>query len=57
MGRAIATPKNDAKTIVKFLQKSIFTLFGAPRAIVSDEGTHFCNKVFATLIILNRMVK
>ncbi|KAK8574820.1 hypothetical protein V6N12_062498 [Hibiscus sabdariffa] len=29
---AIATPKNDAKTVMKFLHKNIFTRFGVPRA-------------------------
>ncbi|KAH9763651.1 hypothetical protein KPL70_001243 [Citrus sinensis] len=43
-----ALPINDAKAIVNFLQKSIFSRFGTPQAIISDEGTHFCNKVFAT---------
>ncbi|GKF88612.1 reverse transcriptase domain-containing protein, partial [Tanacetum coccineum] len=30
---------------VKFL-KSLFSRFGAPRAIISDRGTHFCNEKF-----------
>ena len=47
---AIETPRNDAKTTVKFVNKNILTHFGALRAIVSDEGTHFCNKVFANLM-------
>ncbi|GKA26554.1 reverse transcriptase domain-containing protein, partial [Tanacetum coccineum] len=33
---------NDARVVVKFL-KSLFSQFGAPRAIISDRGTHFCN--------------
>ena len=40
------TPTNDAKVIIKFIKKNIFTIFGIPRAIVSDEGKHFCNKWF-----------
>ncbi|KAL4363997.1 hypothetical protein GQ457_04G020360 [Hibiscus cannabinus] len=44
---AIATPKNDAKTIMKFLHKNIFTRFGVPRALISDEGSHFDNKLTA----------
>ena len=52
---AIATPRNDAKTVVKFVHKNILTCFGAPRAIVSDEGTHFCNKVFANLMARYRV--
>ncbi|KAH9679997.1 hypothetical protein KPL71_026363 [Citrus sinensis] len=44
---AAALPINDARAVVNFLQKNIFSRFGTPRAIISDEGTHFCNKVFA----------
>ncbi|KAK8701986.1 hypothetical protein V6N13_020359 [Hibiscus sabdariffa] len=40
---AIATTHNDAKTIKRFLKKNIFTCFGVPRAIISDEGKHFDN--------------
>jgi len=28
----------------------IFTRFGTPRAIISDEGTHFCNMQFEALL-------
>ena len=48
---SIATPKNDAKIMVKFLHKNILTCFGAPRAIVSGEGSHFCSKVFENLMV------
>ncbi|GMI64707.1 hypothetical protein HRI_000140000 [Hibiscus trionum] len=44
---AIATPHNDAKTVHRFLHKNIFTRFGIPRAIISDEVTHFENKVIS----------
>ncbi|KAL4384071.1 hypothetical protein GQ457_15G019380 [Hibiscus cannabinus] len=44
---AIATPKNDAKTVMRFLHKNIFTRFGVPRALISDEGSHFDNKLTA----------
>ncbi|KAK8596894.1 hypothetical protein V6N13_001505 [Hibiscus sabdariffa] len=43
----IATPRNDSQTVLKFLHKHIFTRFGTPRAIISDEGTHFDNKLIA----------
>ena len=39
----------------KFLHKNIFTQFGTPRAIVSDEGTHFCNKLFNNLLAKYRV--
>ena len=48
---AAALPTNNAKTMVAFLQKNIFSRFGTPRAIISDEGTHFYNKVFATAMV------
>ncbi|KAH9803133.1 hypothetical protein KPL71_001653 [Citrus sinensis] len=48
---AAALPTNDAKIVVAFLQKNIFSRFGTPRAIISDEGTHFCNKIFAAAMV------
>ena len=48
---AVALPTNDAKTMVVCLQKNIFFRFGTPRAIISDEGTHFCNKIFAAAMM------
>ena len=49
---AAALPKNNAKAIANFVQKIsyIFLRFGTPRAIISDEGTHFCNKIFAAAL-------
>src|SRR5580765_6169295 len=47
---AAALPTNDAKVVIKFLIKNIFTRFGVPRAIISDGGSHFCNKAFANLL-------
>nr|XP_012461487.1 unnamed protein product [Gossypium raimondii] len=41
---AEAYPTNDAKVVMEFLHKHIFTWFGTPRAIISDEGSHFVNK-------------
>ncbi|GKE16098.1 reverse transcriptase domain-containing protein [Tanacetum coccineum] len=35
----------DAYELIKIL-KSFFSRFGAPRAIISDRGTHFCNDKF-----------
>ena len=36
--------------VLKLLKKHIFTRFGTPRAIISDQGTHFCNRQFASLL-------
>nr|GFA30337.1 reverse transcriptase domain-containing protein [Tanacetum cinerariifolium] len=46
---AKALPTNDARVICKFL-KSLFARFDAPRAIISDRGTHFCNDQFAKVM-------
>nr|GEV53914.1 hypothetical protein [Tanacetum cinerariifolium] len=42
---AKALPTNDARVVCKFL-KSLFAMFGTPRAIISDRGTYFCNDQF-----------
>ncbi|XP_061356739.1 uncharacterized protein LOC133301145 [Gastrolobium bilobum] len=39
----VALPTNDAKVVVSFLRKNIFTRFGVPRAIINYGGSHFCN--------------
>ena len=45
---AIATPTNDSKVVIRFPKKNIFTRFGMPRALLSDNGTHFCNCLLYT---------
>ncbi|GJS79086.1 reverse transcriptase domain-containing protein [Tanacetum coccineum] len=47
---AKALPTNDARVVCKFL-KSLFARFGAPRAIISDRRTHFCNDQFAKVML------
>ena len=42
---AIPTSTNDAKVVAKFLRSHIFSRFGTPRSLITDNGTHFCNKV------------
>ncbi|XP_052485157.1 uncharacterized protein LOC128040449 [Gossypium raimondii] len=41
---AEAYPTNDANVVTRFLHKHVFTRFGTPRAIISDECSHFVNK-------------
>jgi len=47
---AIPTQTNDSQVVMKFMKKNIFFRFGVPRAIVSGEGSHFCNRSFDTLL-------
>nr|GEX67096.1 reverse transcriptase [Tanacetum cinerariifolium] len=44
-----ALPTNDSRVVCKFL-KDLFAQFGAPRAIISDRGTHFCNDQFTKVM-------
>ncbi|XP_038889208.1 uncharacterized protein LOC120079093 [Benincasa hispida] len=47
---AVACAKNDVATISKFLTKNIITRFGTQRALVSDKGTHFINRLISKLL-------
>ena len=44
------TRTNDAKVVVDFVRSNLFCRFGVPRANVSDQGTHFCNKSMHALL-------
>ncbi|PIN22503.1 DNA-directed DNA polymerase [Handroanthus impetiginosus] len=50
MGEANATRTNDANVVVDFVKSNIFARFGMPRAIISNRGTHFCNRVAEVLV-------
>ena len=47
---AIACPRNDVSTVVRFIQRNILNRYGASRTIIDDEGSHFTNKRFAKLL-------
>ena len=47
---AIACLRNDASTVVGFIQRNILRRFGAPRTFISNEGSHFVNKFFAKIM-------
>ncbi|XP_070020829.1 uncharacterized protein [Nicotiana sylvestris] len=47
---AISLPTNDAKVVVSFVKNHIFTRFGTPRVLISDGGTHFCNKLLKNVL-------
>ena len=48
--KVVALPTNDAKVVLKFLKKHIFTHFGTPREIISDGGTHFINQLVRNIL-------
>nr|CAN63804.1 hypothetical protein VITISV_021831 [Vitis vinifera] len=47
---AIPCKHNDHRVVLKFLKENIFSRFDVPKAIISDGGTHFCNKPFEILL-------
>ena len=47
---AEATRTNDHEVVCKFIKKNIFSRHGIPRAIISDNGSHFKNFRFAKLL-------
>ncbi|CAM8920461.1 unnamed protein product [Rhodiola kirilowii] len=47
---AKATRCDDAKTVIDFLRTNLFCRYGVPKAIISDQGTHFCNRMMAATL-------
>lgn len=41
---------NDHNTVLKFQKENVLSRFGTPRAIISDGGTHLCNKPFEAIM-------
>ncbi|RDX98909.1 Gag-Pol polyprotein, partial [Mucuna pruriens] len=36
--------------MVDFLKSNIFCRFGVPKALISDQGSHFCNRAMSSLL-------
>ena len=47
---AIATRTNDSRVFMSFVRSNIFHRFGIPQAIISDQGTYFCNKLLENML-------
>ncbi|CAM8993679.1 unnamed protein product [Rhodiola kirilowii] len=47
---AKATKSDDAKIVVDFLRTNLFCRYGVPKAIISDQGTHFCNRMMTATL-------
>ncbi|CAN6560153.1 unnamed protein product [Malus baccata var. baccata] len=47
---AKVTQTNDSKVVADFIRTNIFARFGMPRVIISDGGSHFCNRTIEALL-------
>ncbi|CAN6723973.1 unnamed protein product [Malus baccata var. baccata] len=47
---AKATRTNDSKVVADFVKTNIFARFGMPRVLISDGGSHFCNRTIGALL-------
>ena len=47
---AIPTHANDARVVAQFLRSHIFSRFGTPRALITDNSIHFCNKMIEKVL-------
>ena len=48
--KAIPCKTNYHRVVLKFLKENVFSGFGVPKSIISDGGTHFCNKSFGNVL-------
>lgn len=47
--KAVSLSNNKGKSVTISLKKYIFSRFGT-RALISDGGSHFCNRLFSTFL-------
>jgi hypothetical protein len=47
---AIPTKSMESRVVLEFLKSNILSRFGVPRAIISDQGTHFTSRSFEKLM-------
>ena len=47
---AIPSITCDAKVVLCFIRSNIFSRFETLKAVISDEGSHFCNNLFTSLL-------
>ena len=52
---AIPTITCDAKVVLRFILSNNFSRFEIPRAVISDKGSHFYNKLFPSLLTKYRV--
>lgn len=44
--KVVVLVDREGKIMVAFLKNNTFSHLGTPHAIIKDEGSYFCNKVF-----------
>ncbi|CAN6554382.1 unnamed protein product [Malus baccata var. baccata] len=47
---AKATRTNDSRMVTDFIRTNLFARFGMSRVIISDGGSHFCNRTIEALL-------
>ncbi|KAM1216973.1 hypothetical protein ACFX2J_013201 [Malus domestica] len=47
---AKATRTNDFRVVADFIRTNLFARFGMLRVIISDGGSHFCNRTIKALL-------
>ncbi|KAM1050644.1 hypothetical protein ACFX1Q_032341 [Malus domestica] len=47
---ARATRTNDSNVVADFVKTNIFARFGMPQILISDGGSHFCNRTIEALL-------
>jgi len=47
---AVSTRMNNNQVVIKFLRENIISRFGAPCAIIGNNGSYFCNRAFEVLM-------
>ena len=47
---AISTKTNDARVVTKFFKKIIFPRFSCPRIVINDNGIHFIDHKFESVV-------
>ena len=47
---SIPTITCDSKVVLRFIRSNIISRFETPTAVISDEDSYFCNKLFASLL-------
>ena len=48
---AVPCKAADHRVVLKFFKENIFFRFGVLKAIISDGGSRFCNKLFENLLV------